>query len=78
MFPSFPNFALCVFKCQFQGNLFGAILVHAHVLSVNAGPQHAWKPAVWIGFGLYLGVGYCKGLREGAVFLYFLWEIVQE
>ena len=29
MFTSFPNFALLVFICQFQGFLFGAILVHA-------------------------------------------------
>ena len=29
MFTSFPNFALFVFICQFQGFLFGAILVHA-------------------------------------------------
>ena len=28
---------------------------------------------MWIGFGLYLGGGYCKGLCEG-VFFYFLWE----
>ena len=28
MFTSFPNFALFVFICQFQGFLFGAILVH--------------------------------------------------
>ena len=28
-FPSFPNFALFVFICQFPGFLFGANLVHA-------------------------------------------------
>ena len=30
MFPSFPNCDLSVYICQFQGFLFGAILVHAH------------------------------------------------
>ena len=33
---------------------------------------------MWIRFGLYLGFGVLQGLREGAVFFYFLWEIVQE
>ena len=30
MFTSFPNFDFFVFICQFEGFLFGAILVHAH------------------------------------------------
>ena len=32
------------------------------------------SPQFGFGFGLYLGVGYCKGLCEGA-FLYFLWKL---
>ena len=44
--------------------------------------KQPWKPTVWI-IGLeplYLEVGYCKGqdLCEGAIFYYFLWEIVQD
>ena len=26
---------------------------------------------MWIGFGLYLGAGYCRGLCEGAYFSFF-------
>ena len=43
MFTSFPNFALFVFICQFQGFLFGAILVlarHRETTGVlNRSPQ---------------------------------------
>ena len=51
-FPSFPNVALFVFICQFQGFLFGAILVHARHREttgvLNGSPQCGF------GFGLCL------------------------
>ena len=103
MFPSFPNVALFVFICQFQG-FFSIILlvqfyVHAQrpclrvhrdttgvlkgVLSVNAGPQKSLE-ALSVD---YLDLSYCtwelviardQDLCEGAIFYYFLWEIVQD
>ena len=52
MFTSFLNFALFVFICQFQGFLFGAILVHARHREttgmLNGSPQFG------SGFGLCL------------------------
>ena len=69
MFPSFPNFALFVFICQFQGFLFGAILVHARYREttsvLNGSPQFGF------GFGL------CWGIARVCVkelFSIFLWE----
>ena len=58
----FPQLCLICVHMPISGLPLWAILVHAHVLSVNAGPQHPWKPAVWIGFGLYLGFGVLQGL----------------
>ena len=56
MFTSFPNFALFVFICQFQGFLFGAILVHARHCGttgvLNGSPQCEF--GLWIGLLLYL------------------------
>ena len=52
MVTSFPNFASFVFICQFQGFLFGAILVHARHREttgvLNGSPQFGF------GFGLCL------------------------
>ena len=66
MFPSVPNFAFFVFICQFQGFLFGAILVLAHrpclrVHRETTGVLKGSPQCGLIGLGLYLGVGYCKG-----------------
>ena len=62
MFPSFPKYALYLFICQFQGFLFGAILVHARHREttgvLNGSPQFGF------GFGLCLVLlGIC--VKEG-------------
>ena len=69
-FPSFPNLALFVFICQFQGFLFGAVLVHA-LHRETTGVLNG-SPQCGLDFRLYLGVGYCKGLCEGVLFYFFV------
>ena len=44
--------------------------------------KHPWKPSVWIiwigAIGLRLVIARDQSLCEGAMFYYFLWEIVQD
>ena len=73
MFTSFPNLALFVFICQFQGFPLGAIFVHARhrgTTGVLNGSPH---------LGLDCGLGYCCicgiwllfRVEGGLDFLYF-------
>ena len=74
MLTSFPNFALFVLVCQFQGFPLGAILVHAlHRVTtgvLNGSPQ----------CGLDCGLGYCCTCEiwllfrvEGGLHFLFFW-----
>ena len=68
-FPSFPNFALFVFICQFQCFLFGAISVHARHREttgvLNGSPQ--------CGFGFWIVLGIARVCVK-EFFSIFLWE----
>ena len=84
-FPSFPNFALFVFICQFQGFLFGAILVHARrpCLLVHRETTGVLKGSQQCGLDLDCTweLGIARALCEGAYFSIFwgkLWRIGQE
>ena len=62
----FPHLCFICDICQFQGFLFGAILVQAHrprlcVHRQTIGVLKGSPQCGLIGFGLYLGVEYCKG-----------------
>ena len=80
--PSFPNFALFVFICQFQGlPLFGAILVHARHRGttgvLNGSPQCGLDCES--GYCCICGIWLLFRVEGGFYFLYFwilgLWNL---
>ena len=72
MFTSFPNFALFVFICQFQGFLLGAILVHARHREttgvLNGSPQpdlncdlgYCYTCGIWLLFRVEGGLHFLR------------------
>ena len=73
MFSSFPNFALFVFICQFQGFLFGAILVHARrpCLRVHGETTGVLKGSQQCGFGFGLCLVLLGIWVKEAILLFF-------
>ena len=73
MFTSFPNFALFVFICQFQGFLLGAILVHARhhetIDVLNESPQPDLDCE--LGYCCICGIWLLFRVEGGFYFLYF-------
>ena len=73
MFTSFPNFALFVFICQFQGFLLGAILVHAchrgNTGVLNESPQPDLDCE--LGYCCTCGIWLPFRVEGGFYFLYF-------
>ena len=73
MFTSFPNFALFVFICQFQGFPLGAILVHARhrgTTGVLNGSRRVYWIVDWV-IAVFVGSGCCSGLKEDFIFYTF-------
>ena len=78
MFTSFPNFALFVFMCQFQGFPLGAILVHARhrettsVLNGSPQPDLDFE----LGYCYTCGIWLLFRVEGGLHFLYFwIWNL---
>ena len=72
-FPYFPNFALFVFICQFQGFPLGAILVHARHRGttgvLNGSPQRILD--FGLGYCCICGIWLLFRVEGGLHFLYF-------